>query len=452
MLTTKELRERRAAKIKRMGELRDKHKTGTWTDENRAEWESLNKEVDSLHEQIQVIERQDQLEIDLAAPIRPGLADELRHQGVPEWNGSNGRDDRNEGILFRDTRTGQLVRSIGAHQQVSRTIEHDAGDEGLDFGRLLRGILTGREGDMTDAERRTIMTIGGSAGGYLLNQQMSSILIDMARSASVCLKAGAQTIPMETSELTIARITSDPEAVWAAEGQAVNATGMTFARYTLRARSLKCIVPVTIEAWEDCENIGQIVTNALRAAMGLALDQAALTGPVDGGAPLSLTHTAGVHAIDNVGVPEDYSDARAAVEKILGANFAGNVGQLAWIMNPRDGASFDSLHDGEGRPMQASPWVSALRRLYTTSLAADAEEKTLSFIGDFSQMAFGMRTSGVVIRVLESGTVLDSDEVTIINATSEFKKLVVAHLRADTVCMRPPFFAKLGGLEAAGDE
>lgn len=53
---------------------------------------------------------------------------------------------------------------------------------------------------------------------------------------------------------------------------------MTFDRITLRAKTLAAIIPVSIELIEDAANIVQILELALQSALGLALDQAVLTG------------------------------------------------------------------------------------------------------------------------------------------------------------------------------
>jgi len=66
-------------------------------------------------------------------------------------------------------------------------------------------------------------------------------------------------------------------------------------------------------------------------------------------------------------------------------------------------------------------------------------------LGDFSQVVIGMRTRGLVIRVLDSGTVTDSNSVSH-QAHSELKRLIVAYLRADVCVIRPTWLTKLTGV------
>ena len=64
---------------------------------------------------------------------------------------------------------------------------------------------------------------------------------------------------MPTNELTIAHVDSGPTAYWRPEGSAVTASGVTFGKYTLRSKTLACIIPITLELLEDAPNAAQIV-------------------------------------------------------------------------------------------------------------------------------------------------------------------------------------------------
>ncbi|NLE39028.1 MAG: phage major capsid protein [Pirellulaceae bacterium] len=423
------LRAKHREAIKTLEEMRTRHHEAPekWSDEDRSQWNQCLKNAESLAETIAMNERMG-----------------TRTGGVP------GRDDRRDGPIFRDARSGRIIRSIGPTESLLSTVERDGepGEEGADLGATIAAMVTGRTSDLGPAERGALNGIVGGQGGALLNPQMSATVLDLARSRSVCMAAGARVVPMETSELVIAKINQDPEAVWQSEAQPVPATSMGFGRFVMRARALKAIVPCSIELLEDAENAGQVIVEALRASMGVALDRAALVGDVDGAAPLSLLHTPGVNlAAADAGAPTDYSHPRKAIEQILAANYSGDLSFLTWVLAPRDGAAYDAICTGEGEPMPVSPWIAKLQRSYTTSIAPDGDGKTCSLIGDFSQMLFGMRTSGVAIRVIEGGSVVDEDGETI-HAPSTFTKFICAHLRCDVLPMRPGWFAKITGLEA----
>ncbi len=449
-MSVKELREKRAALFTRMRGLRDKHRDENqeWTDDDRSAWQKVNEEFDELSGRIAdegMDERVDAIAVEMQSPIGD------RSIGREDFNTHLlGRHGRPDGVMFRNQRTGEIVRSIGADERLSRVVAEREGsgdvDADLDVGRLIRGLITGRLGELSETERRSVATVGGIAGGFLLTEQMSSIFLDLARGASVCMRAGAGTLPLDTTETVLARLDSDPTASWKPEGATVTASEPSFGQIVVRPKSLKAIVPITIEMAEDAPNAATIIRTALQAAMGLALDRAGLVGLGAANEPMGIRHCPSVHEITAVGFPNDYDEPREAVGDIFGANFPGDPAELSWILHPRDGESYDGLLDGDGQPIVPTPWTKALKRFYTTSLPTDeGDDESVSIIGHFPSLLFGMRTSGVVIRVLDAGTVVAGNDQTV-NAASQFQKLIVAHLRADTAILRPTWFARLTGI------
>jgi HK97 family phage major capsid protein len=355
--------------------------------------------------------------------------DELARWGL-QSNATTG-----PGLTYRDA-SGAACRAIQPNERVSNHIGYDA--EEIRVGHCLHAALTGRMDNLSDYERRSMLGGIDSQGGYLLNPQMSSTFIDLARNASVCVRAGAQTVPMATSEMVIARATSDPVGQWRAEGVNVTATGLTLDRMVLRARTLACVLPVSIELLEDATNAPAILQNAIQNALGLQLDVAALTGTGAAEQPLGITNTAGINLTANNGVlqwrlPVD------GIGKIVTANYPGPVNNLAWIYPPDHAQNMDSWLSGEGQPFIGSPWMQAVRKFYTNSLSGT------HVFGDFSQLIFGMRTSGVSIRILDSGAAIDASGATI-DAASSLQKLIVAYLRADVGVMRPSWFSVFTGV------
>ena len=140
-----------------------------------------------------------------------------------------------------------------------------------------------------------------------------------------------------------------------------------------------------------------------------------------------------------------------AITSILAANYPGDVSDLAWIMNPTIGGTYDGLVTGissDNTPLEPTPWVRQLQRLFTTNLAvASSPEQYNMVVGDFRECLVGMRTSGVVIDVLDQGQVTDSDSVSW-NATTQFMRFVRARIRVDALLMRPTWFTVLSGVQA----
>ena len=172
-------------------------------------------------------------------------------------------------VMFRD-QDGRDVRAYAHNEPMGEY-------EPLDVGKLLYAQLTGRF-DML--EPNEIVAMGaGSGDGYLLTPQYGQRIIDLARSASVVMQAGAMTVNMLNQDLHLIRLLQDPTAQWRHPGNPVTATSMEFGMLVLTARTLAACIPVHIEWLEDARNAQQAIRNALMASMGLMLDQAGTLWP-----------------------------------------------------------------------------------------------------------------------------------------------------------------------------
>jgi HK97 family phage major capsid protein len=358
-------------------------------------------------------------------------------------NVSWGARGRSGGTCFRDVSTGQLVRTLAPGD----TLAEDNGDGDFAIGRFLQAKLTGQDSPILAG---VATTTDIESGGSLLSPIYSKRMVDLARANSVCIKAGAETMPMEAPEMTIARVTADATSYWRPEGSSVTASKMTFDRVILRAKTLAAIVPVTIELMEDVQNFPQIVESSLAAAMGQKLDYACLSGAGAASEPKGIYNYTTVNSVTSVATPTNYNEVSSAVSEILQDNFPGDPSELAWVQHPRDAETYDQLADTTNQPLRPTPWVEKLRRFYTTgiddSLGGSGNE-SWAIVGDFRQMLIGLRTSGVVVRIINAGSATDADSVTH-NAVSELKAFIVCHLRADMALLRPTWFTKLTGILA----
>lgn len=419
---------------------------------DKHDWDKLNADYDG------VVDQMDQ------ARTAPNVSDRLNQvndlQNGPTDTRMFGRDDSGGTMqnrkastapIFRNLSNGCDVSALLPNEKFARSENHfGVAESAPSIGDVIHSLLTGEPRNMS-AEKFNAQ-IGGSdsGGGFILAPSLTGHVVDLARSASVAMQAGAVTLPMDAREMHIARLAQDPVGHWRPEGVEVQASSLAFDRVTLRAKTLAAIVPISMELLDDAANIGTIINQALQAALGLALDSAVLFGTGAEETPRGIRNAEGVNTIAGVGTPADYTKVSAAVGSILDANYQGEVSGMSWITNPRDGLTFDGLTDTTGQPLNPTPWAGDLRRLSTTSLPADeggGSNESVSIIGDFSQVLVGMRTTGVNIRILDSGQVSDANETH--NATSQLKKIIVAHLRADVALLRPSWMTVLSGITAA---
>lgn len=360
--------------------------------------------------------------------------------GLPNSTMRRGVFDPEPIALFKNLQTGETVKGIRGTAAVNP--QHD-----LPVGDCLRAMLLNDVNGLPKSLQNSLSLGSDSGGGYLASPALSSRVVDLARAHSVCMKAGAVTVPMMGSELVLARVTGDPTTTWRAESQGISTTQPTFGRFVLRPRMLSAIVPVTIELLEDAPNAGMLIEQVLSRKMAQEMDRALLAGAGASSEPMGVLNTAGINEQNSIGVLSNYAHATTAIRDILSGNYPGEVSELSWVMNPITAALYDGLTtgiSGDNTPLEPTPWVRQLQRFHTTNLeeAGTSPNTYSSVIGDFAQLLVGMRYGGVVFDVLDSGAAGDD------NALTEFKRFIRCRMRLDCVVMQPAFFSALNGIQA----
>jgi HK97 family phage major capsid protein len=253
--------------------------------------------------------------------------------------------------------------------------------------------------------------------------------------------------------LEIGKLASDPTAYWRRETASVTASAPSFGKITLRPKVLATLVPISIEWLEDVSNGQQLITTAIQNAMALELDRAALKGTGGGAEPLGIVNASGVNAQTAVGTPTTYSNITTSVKNILVDNFNGPIEALSWVMNPIQAATYQGLVTGissDNTPLTPPEWAAKLQRFYTNSLAINTGNSPQDYdmvVGDFSQMVWGLRSSGMTIEVLSSGQATDADSNSF-NALTEMYRYVRVYIRMDVGLLHSNWFDVLSGVTA----
>jgi HK97 family phage major capsid protein len=95
-------------------------------------------------------------------------------------------------------------------------------------------------------------------------------VIDLARNATRVLQAGATTVPMTAQTLKLARLTGEGTPAWKTENAAITAADMTFDSVIFTARTLVRLVTLSVELFEDADNLQYAFLAYLRADVQLA--------------------------------------------------------------------------------------------------------------------------------------------------------------------------------------
>lgn len=341
------------------------------------------------------------------------------------------------------TQDGQEIRALTPEQ---RLVEHviarrgGAPTERLSLGRMIVAYTTGDFADLTDTERRALAEGTGATGGFFVPEILSALVIDLARAKAKCLIAGARTIPMDSAKLSLVKVTGDPTAYWTAENAEITSSDPTFGQIDLEAQKLAARVVISRELVEDAKGAAETVERQLLASLANALDAVALVG-TGVGAPRGIFYTEGVGEVsmgDNGAAPTSYDEFSQAIQAVLEANETPN----GIIMAPRTWGTLDRLKEGTtNAPLTPPASYADLAKHITNQVPTDQTQGTsttasCSFIGDWPQLMFGIRTQGIAIEVSrEAG-----------DAFKQHQLEIKAVLRADLAVLRPAAFCIVKGI------
>jgi HK97 family phage major capsid protein len=294
---------------------------------------------------------------------------------------------------------GEPLTVLRGGPQMDRLADRHKGSMAADLaaefspGALIRGVATGRW-DGRGLLQKTMNEGTGAAGQFTVPAEMSASWLDLARARSVCSAAGAIVVPMGSQTLRIAGLASDVQPAFRAELTDFPTSNNTFRALDLRARSIGVISEMSIELLADSPNASQMVETSMLAAMGLAFDQALLSGdgdvvsPKDN--PLGVMNWPGIGATATVGKPTDYSPWTAAMLGI--ANLNHNPATVIDCPNTSYFlAGLATGITGDKTPLKAPAPYEAMGKQVTTGMASGS-----SLVGDFTNSGWGMR-EGITI-------------------------------------------------------
>lgn len=328
-------------------------------------------------------------------------------------------------------RSGTEIRVLAPSDSFAERSRHD----GPGLGAVLRALVTGPR---NDAERRALSEGTDSAGGYTVPTPLAAEFIDRLRAASVCIRAGARTVPLTSETLSIARLETDPTMAWRAENAAIGESDPTFGRVQFQARSLAGLVRVSRELLEDSVNIEAMLMNAFVQQTAVEFDRGCLYGSGSSDEPTGIGVLSGVTEVSmgtNGGALADFDEI---IDTIYAMQLANAGDPSAMIYHPRTAAALAKLKDANSNPLSVPEMVAKVPKLATTSVPIDQTQGTAVnassvLVGDYKRMLIGLR-SHLRIEVLKE-RYADSHQYGF-----------VAFLRGDVQVEHKAAFAKLVGI------
>lgn len=269
----------------------------------------LKETIDGIAENFAALEARNEKRHDEERQYREDLERKFNMQRV---TGNPGAADLPQHKWY-DAKTKTAVPVLAHKQRLSDLEGNQLADTKQlpSIGRVLRGIVLGGRADDSKelAEERKALSIDvDPSGGYTVGSALSSQWIDLLRSQMVLSQAGAVTLPMTAGEMTLARVTADPVVSWHGENNNIAAADPTFGAVTLYAKTVLCLVKLSVELSQDSVNIEQILQSTLTNATALAIDSAGLNGITvnAAAAPTGIMNLSGRNTVTSVGSPASW--------------------------------------------------------------------------------------------------------------------------------------------------
>lgn len=396
-----------------------------------------------------------------AADLLDGLAaGELRLEGsavgepdVEPTHGSAGRDQSAPIFVRAHDRKPAAVASG------QRFVDHEiVRDHARAFGDREKAVV-GQHGDFGSLVR-SMTTTSGSA---IVPTVWLGDIIDRARNLSAVLQAGAQVVPMDAKTVQIGRLTADPSAAFRAEGSTVTASDPVFDNVTLDSKTLSALVVGSLEWFLDADNVNEVVSNAIAAAIGLELDRQALFGGVVAGGETGATgfnttfptppNPRGVLAtllavasssVLGSGANGTTQTAATYFGELLDTLYTpryNNEAPNGVIANAKLWRQYAGAADTTNQPLRMPADLEALPK-FTSNQVPSFTQGTMTtratdlFVGDWRQLLIGQRLRFTV--------------QTLVERYAELGQIgVIAHWRGDVGLARPRAFAVYRYLQGA---
>jgi HK97 family phage major capsid protein len=288
----------------------------------------------------------------------------------------------------------------------------------------------------TPAEIRMAMSTGdNSLGGFAVPNPLAGSIIDLARNASVLVRAGMQTAVLESGSLMIPVLETDATSTTKAENAAFNSSQLVLGGRQVDLKTAGCVITMSRELAEDSADllaaqVEQILANSLAATVdgwGLA---GVAPNPLGLLSRLTLSGSSQIQSTGSVGAI-DWLDFIAAATEVRDNNYE----PTAAIVSPTIYSDLFSIQTGDGtnaaRGWLGRPEVLQNVQFLQTKNCADAS----AIVGDFSQFLMAMKAGPVVEVSTTAG-----------NAFEKHQVLVKVFQRIDFVPLRTDAFYGLTGI------
>lgn len=291
---------------------------------------------------------------------------------------------KEDGLKVKD-KAGRVINIVNKGELFTNVTRAE-NTENLELGKYLRGMVTGNW-ENASKEMNQFKALNTSTGTTLIPRPLASQIIDIARNNMVL--ADIPIIPMETNNLTIAKIVEDPKFGYKKELGQASLSDMTFAPIELKTKMIYGLMKISLELFHSAANIESVLKDAMAKAMAQAIDKSGLYGK-GYSEEQSLYEPLGITNVDGINIITDV----APIETSKYTSFINGIGAITKANGTPTHMSYNSdidtklnlLVDTTGQPLNAPSILSSLNKKVSNNI-----EDNQSLIYDNNAIVMGLQ-------------------------------------------------------------
>lgn len=266
---------------------------------------------------------------------------------------------------------------------------------------VVRGMVTGK---WSSQELKNV--VGTTATGTLIPSILSSRIIDKAREISIFTVAGVPIVPMDSNNMTISRVVTDPVLKFKKEG--AEATESEFELDSVKLESKTCYgyAYVSLEAIHSSVNLESILYDVFSKAMANAIDKGFLYGQNDEMESPAEYAPAGILRDININTitateSSGYDDFIKAIGKVRQANGAPTT----YAINADTEELLSLLKTSNGEYINEPKAMTELQRIVSNQLNHDISLGDDALVFDKNALLIGVQNN-IQIKIIQDAECL----------------------------------------------
>lgn len=274
---------------------------------------------------------------------------------IKERFGDNGG---NKKMIFED-KNGKIINAITKGEKLINSIPDK---KNLSLGAYIKGAVTG-DWNNHENEMNCYKALSTTTGKVFIPQELSAQIIDNLRNK--LLFDDVPMVMMDTNNLTLAKIKTDPQFEFKKEMDKANVSDMSFEGVELKTHTAYGLIKLSLELFNSASNIGEVIADAMGNALRETIDKSFCYGTGNGIEPEGILTYDDVNKIQTDKIETSkYKSFVQGIGAIRKAN--GEPTTIGYSSNTE--TELNLLTDTTGQPLNAPNIVQALEHRTSNQL------------------------------------------------------------------------------------